>query len=144
MYVHFRRMNPQEFEGGTDPLEVEDWLTYLQVTLDFMNLIEVEKVFCASYVLRRDARYWWETVLMRRNVYLINWNDFTEEYKKQYCDQMALKAQHNEFDNLQQGNVTVTEACRKFDHLARLCPKLVPTEGLQDDQNVPPGHRSNC
>lgn len=100
MYVHFRCMNPQEFEGATDPLEAEDWLNYLQVTLDFMNLIEVEKVFCASYVRRRDTRYWWETVLMRRNVYQMNWNDFTKEFKKQYCDQMALKAQHNEFDNI--------------------------------------------
>ena len=118
MYVHFRRMNPQEFEGATDPLEAEDWLTSLQVALDFMNWIEIEKAFCASYVLRREARYWWETLLMRRNVYHMNWNDFTEEFKKQYCDQMTLKAQHNEFDNLQQGNVIVTEACRKFDHSA--------------------------
>ncbi|GMN52609.1 hypothetical protein TIFTF001_021760 [Ficus carica] len=54
LYEHFRRMKPPEFEGSIDPLEAEDW----------------------------DARYCWETVMMRRNVMDMNWEDFLEEFKK--------------------------------------------------------------
>ena len=33
-----------------------------------------------------------------------------------------------DFNNLKQGNLTVTEAVIKFNQLARLCPHLVPIE----------------
>lgn len=96
-----------------------------------MNLSDQEKVLCTSYVLKKDARYWWENVMMRRDVLVMTWNDFLDEFNKKYCDHMAMRAQHNEFDNLKQGNMSVTESCRKFDRLARLCPDLVPTERIR-------------
>ncbi|XP_024028693.1 uncharacterized protein LOC112093782 [Morus notabilis] len=123
--VSERRM---EFECSTDPLEAEEWLTSLQTILDFMNLTEQEKVLCASYVLKKDARYWWETVVIRRNVAMMTWNEFLGEFNAKYYDTVGLRAQQNEFNNLKQGDMTVMEASRKFDRLARLCPQLVPTE----------------
>ncbi|GMN65340.1 hypothetical protein TIFTF001_034405 [Ficus carica] len=72
-------MKPPEIEGSIDLLEVEDWLTSLQVILNIMNLTEQEKVLCASFMLKKDTRYWWETMMMRRNVKDMNWEDFLEE-----------------------------------------------------------------
>ncbi|KAL5581299.1 hypothetical protein UlMin_013741 [Ulmus minor] len=40
----------------------------------------------------------------------------------------ALSAQQTEFLNFKQDNMTVAEAVRKFERLAKLCPYLVPTE----------------
>ncbi|GMN24421.1 hypothetical protein TIFTF001_043776, partial [Ficus carica] len=93
-----------------------------------MDLTDQEKVFCASYVMKKDARYWWETVQMRRNVLEMTWNDFIQEFNDKFYNRMAMKAQQNEFNNIKQGTISVTEAVRKFDQLARLCPDLVPTE----------------
>ncbi|KAL5556308.1 hypothetical protein UlMin_038544 [Ulmus minor] len=87
-----------------------------------------EKVLCATYVLKKDARYWWETVKMRRNVQDMTWDEFIAEFNQKYYNRMAMRAQQNEFINIKQGNMSVTEAVRKFDQLARLCPYLVPTE----------------
>ncbi|GMN46182.1 hypothetical protein TIFTF001_015360 [Ficus carica] len=101
LYEKFRRMKPSEFEGSTDPLEAEEWLISLQIVLNFIDLTEQEKVLCASYIMKKDARYWWKTMQMRRN---------------------------NEFNNIKQSSMSVTEAIRKFNKLARLCPHLVPTE----------------
>ena len=39
-----------------------------------------------------------------------------------------MKAKQNELINLRQWQMTVTEAVRKFDQLARLCLTLVQTE----------------
>ena len=69
--------------------------------------------------------------MMRRNVMDMNWEDFLDEFKKQFCDQMAMRDQHNEFNDLKQGDMTITKACRKFDWLARLCSELVPIETLR-------------
>ena len=104
LYVRFCRMKPPEFEGSTDPLEAEEWLTSLQTILDFMNLTEQEKVLCASYVLKKDARYWWETVVIRRNVTMMTWNEFLGEFNAKYYDTVGLRAQQNELNNLKQGD----------------------------------------
>ena len=59
---------------------------------------------------------------------MMTWNEFLGEFNAKYYDTVGLRAQQNEFNNLKQGDMTVMEACRKFDRLARLCPQLVPTE----------------
>ena len=68
MYERFRRLKPEEFEGSNDPVIVEEWLNSMQIILDFLNLTDQDRVRCATFLLKRDARYWWETVKLRRNV----------------------------------------------------------------------------
>ena len=65
LYDRFRRMKAREFEGSTNPIEADNWLTDLQVALNFLRLNDQEKVLCASFMLRKDARLWWETVQIR-------------------------------------------------------------------------------
>ncbi|GMN62453.1 hypothetical protein TIFTF001_031532 [Ficus carica] len=81
LYERFRRMKAPEFEGLTcndppnvavtggyyitNPIEADNWLIDIQVILDFMGLIEHEKVLCASFALKKDARHWWMTVQMQ-------------------------------------------------------------------------------
>ncbi|KAL5577196.1 hypothetical protein UlMin_018895 [Ulmus minor] len=72
-----------------------------------MELKDDEKIICAAYVLRKEARYWWDA---------------------NFFNHMALSAQHTEFLNFKQDNMIVAEAVRKFERLAKLCPYLVPTE----------------
>ncbi|KAL5553447.1 hypothetical protein UlMin_040848 [Ulmus minor] len=118
LYERFRRMKPDEFEGSSDPLVAEEWISSIPTILDFMHLNECEKVLCATYVLKKDARYWWETVKMRRNVQDMTWDEFIVEFNQKYYNRMAMRAQQNEFINIKQGNMSVTEAVHKFDQLA--------------------------
>ncbi|GMN19613.1 hypothetical protein TIFTF001_039854 [Ficus carica] len=128
LYERFRRMKAPEFEGPTDPIAADNWLIDIQVILDFMRLTEQEKVLCASFALKKDARHWWMTVQMRRDVLAMDWQDFVTEFRAMYYNAEILAAQQDEFTSLQQGSMTVMEAVQKFEQLARLCPELVPTE----------------
>ncbi|GMN26841.1 hypothetical protein TIFTF001_040917 [Ficus carica] len=101
LYERFRRMKVPKFEGPTDPIEADNWLIDIQIILDFMGLTEQEKIMCASFALKKDARHWWMTVQM---------------------------PQQDEFNSFRQGSMTVIEAVKKFEQLARLCPELVPNE----------------
>ncbi|GMN64088.1 hypothetical protein TIFTF001_033159 [Ficus carica] len=58
LYERFRWMKAPEFEGPTDPIAADNWLIDIQVILDFMRLTEQEKVLCASFALKKDARHW--------------------------------------------------------------------------------------
>ncbi|GMN19779.1 hypothetical protein TIFTF001_045233 [Ficus carica] len=128
LYERFRRMKAPEFEGPTDPIEADNWLIDIQIILDFVGLTEQEKVMCASFALKKDARHWWMTVQMRRNVTTMSWQDFVTEFKAMYYNREILAAQQDEFNSFRQGSMTVMEAVQKFEQLARLCPELVPNE----------------
>ncbi|GMN27167.1 hypothetical protein TIFTF001_046119 [Ficus carica] len=121
-------MKAPEFEGSTNPIEADNWLIDLQVALNFLRLNDQEKVLCASFMLRKDARLWWETVQIRRDVTQMTWEDFVEEFKEQYFNTEVMEAQQDEFDKFRQGNLSVAEAVKKFEQLARLCPRLISSE----------------
>nr|GMN19706.1 hypothetical protein TIFTF001_048653 [Ficus carica] len=93
-----------------------------------MRLTEQEKVLCASFALKNDARHWWMTVQMCRDVTTMSWQDFVAEFRTMYYNREVLAVQQDEFANLKQGTMTVMEAVKKFEQLARLCPELVPNE----------------
>ncbi|KAL5553407.1 hypothetical protein UlMin_040808 [Ulmus minor] len=93
-----------------------------------MELNDQERIICASYMMKKEARYWWESVKARRTVSDMTWEDFKTEFNRKFFNPTAMSAQQTEFLNLQQGDMTVAEAVRKFEQLARLCPYLVPTE----------------
>ncbi|GMN64588.1 hypothetical protein TIFTF001_033656 [Ficus carica] len=68
------------------------------------------------------------TVQMRRNVTAMSWHDFVTEFRIMYYNREILAAQQDEFTNLRHGSMTIMEAVKKFEQLARLCPELVPSE----------------
>ena len=69
-------MKPPSFEGFTNPLDAEEWLSSMETILDFMELGDREMIICAAFMLKREARYWWESVKARRNVRTMLWADF--------------------------------------------------------------------
>ncbi|GMN19321.1 hypothetical protein TIFTF001_046937 [Ficus carica] len=121
-------MKVPEFKGSTNPIEIDNWLIDLQVILNFLRLNDQEKVLCASFMLRKDARLWWETVQIRRDVSQMTWEDFVDEFKEKYFNTEVMEAQHDEFNSFRQGNLSVAKAVKKFEQLARLCPHLISFE----------------
>ncbi|GMN29048.1 hypothetical protein TIFTF001_044316 [Ficus carica] len=128
LFERFRRMKAPEFEGTKDPLEADNWLIDIQVILDLMGITEREKVLCASFALKKDARHWWMTVQMCKDVAAMSWQDFVAEFRMMYYNSEILAAQQDEFTSMRQGSMTVLEAVKKFEQLARLCPELIPNE----------------
>ena len=91
-------MKAPDFEGSPDPLIADEWLAQIQVILNFMNVSDGDKVKCASFVLKKEARYWWETVAMRRNVEQMTWAEFVEEFNEKFFNKRAKNAQQKEFN----------------------------------------------
>ncbi|GMN60752.1 hypothetical protein TIFTF001_029830 [Ficus carica] len=114
LYDCFRRMKALEFEGSTDLIEADNWLIDIQVILDFMRLTGPEKVLCASFALKKDARHWWMTVQMHRNVVTLSWQDFVTKFRAMYYNSEILAAQQDEFNNFKQRSMTVMEAVKKL------------------------------
>ncbi|KAL5549153.1 hypothetical protein UlMin_004384 [Ulmus minor] len=112
------KLKPTEFARSTDPLEAEEWLNSMETIFEFMRLTDQE----------RDARHWWATVKMTRDVTIMTWANFVREFNQKYYNSAILRAQQDEFLNLKQGTMTVIEAVNKFEPLSRLCPFMVRIE----------------
>ena len=56
------------FEGVIDSFDADEWKDSIENLIDFMQLNEQEKVSCASYILKKDARIWWDVVKQARDI----------------------------------------------------------------------------
>ncbi|KAL5555351.1 hypothetical protein UlMin_037587 [Ulmus minor] len=128
LYERFRKQGPPTFEGSNDPLAAEEWLRNIERILDFMKLSDQERIMCATYKLTKDARYWWEVTGQTKDLETLSWTEFVQMFNRKYFNPTMLLSKEAEFNNIQQGNMTVDEVVLRFDRLARLCSHLVPTD----------------
>ena len=91
----------------------------METILDFMELDDRERIICATYMLKRKAHYWQESVKARRNVRAMLWADFVYEFNKKFFNPTALSAQQTQFLNFKQDSMTVAEAIKIFKRLAK-------------------------
>ncbi|KAL5549389.1 hypothetical protein UlMin_004620 [Ulmus minor] len=93
LYARFGKLKPTEFAGSTDPLEAEEWLSSMETIFEFIRLTDQERVACASFMLKKDARHWWATVKMTRDVTVMSWAEFVREFNQKYYNSAILRAQ---------------------------------------------------
>ena len=48
--------------------EAEVWLHSTQAILEVMDLNDKEKIQCATFMLKKEARYWWRSVNERIDI----------------------------------------------------------------------------
>ena len=133
LYERFRKQHPPTFESGPDPW-AEQWMNMISSILDFMRVEGNERVACASYMLREDAHIWWDVVSQRRNIAIMTREEFRNIFNEKYYSVTVRAAKMDEFTNLTQNRMTVTEYALKFDRLAKFAPDLVSTDMAQRDQ----------
>ncbi|KAL5583355.1 hypothetical protein UlMin_015797 [Ulmus minor] len=93
-----------------------------------MMLTDQERIMCATYMFSKDARYWWDVAKQTRDLTTLSWTEFVQMFNRKYFSPTVLLCKEAEFNNLQQGNLSVDEVVRQFDQLARFCPHLVSTD----------------
>ena len=91
LYQRFSNMKPKEFEGSSNPLDAEEWLSSVQLIMEFMELNDRERVFCASFMFKREARYWWDSAKARRDVNAMTWAEFVEEFNGKFFNPTAMR-----------------------------------------------------
>ena len=84
LYIRFDKLKPKAFKGTTDPYEAEDWLHSTQAILEAMELSDKEKIQCATFMLKKEARYWWRTVKKRIDVSTTTWEEFITKFNLKY------------------------------------------------------------
>ncbi|XP_074346287.1 uncharacterized protein LOC141685062 [Apium graveolens] len=107
-FKQFQSVKPLEFEGFADPTKARAWLKEMEKAFVLVKVEEDHKTDFASYFLKREANYWWES---------------KKALEGEGVNQMEIK-----FLELKQGNLSVTDYEAKFTELARFVPEQVYTD----------------
>ena len=95
------KRNPLVFEGTIDPTMAEEWVSMIEKIFKFVQIEDEKKVKCAVYMLRKDAKIWWEAVMKSRDVVRITWAGFLREFNSKYYSQAIINSKVAEFTRLQ-------------------------------------------
>ena len=100
LFERFRKQHPPTFEGSTDPLVAEQWMDLVTSILDLMGVAGNDRVSCASYMLRGDARIWWGVVSQIRDVQALSWELFQGLFNEKYFSDVIRSSRMEEFVHL--------------------------------------------
>ncbi|XP_075499234.1 uncharacterized protein LOC142537619 [Primulina tabacum] len=96
VYDRFRRLNPPEFMGSTDPAVAEEWIKSLECIFSYLPMKDADKVTCVIFLLMKHTRI---------------------------CkDVRAKKA--SDFLNLKQGTMSMTEYIQQFEAGVQYVPYI--------------------
>ncbi|XP_074570599.1 uncharacterized protein LOC141827277 [Curcuma longa] len=126
--IQWQRLKPEPFSGSCEPWDAQAWFKTVESIVEMLDWPEQEKVKCVSFCFTGDARMWWDRVKSKRSVSAMKWKDFEEEFFEEFFHMRVTNRHYDEFTEFRQGELTVNEAVKKFNRLARLCPELVGTE----------------
>ncbi|XP_058211797.1 uncharacterized protein LOC131323981 [Rhododendron vialii] len=107
-----------------------------------MAVTDEQKVLLATFMLKGDARRWWEVTKQRLSAPMANlenndappiptvitWAMFTKAFHEKYFPRSYQMGQRREFLKLEQGKMTVAEYEARFTTLSRFALNLVSTD----------------
>nr|XP_017221730.1 PREDICTED: uncharacterized protein LOC108198487 [Daucus carota subsp. sativus] len=89
---------------------------------------ENKKTEYASFYLKDEANFWWESTKTLEGNGIMTWERFTELFLEKYLPQYLQDQLEVKFLELKQEGMTVAEYEAKFSELARFVPEYVNTE----------------
>ncbi|GMN57670.1 hypothetical protein TIFTF001_026775 [Ficus carica] len=127
---NFRNLNHKSLQEVQTP----PWIRTMERMFSYAKVPNADKVSCATFMLRNDANYWWDTMASVHDVTAMTWERFREIFETKYFTAATRKEKKNEFINLKQGSMSVDEYIRKFEELSRYAPQLVGSDTLKVGQ----------
>ena len=124
VYEKFRKMEPSDFYGSSDPIVAEEWVKSLDIIFDYMRIDDVDKVLCAIFLLKKEARIWWEGAKLAVDMETLTWDRFKVIFYDKYFTRDARSLKVKEFLELKQGDMTVCDYVRKFEEGCRYVPYI--------------------
>jgi len=119
-FREYNRHHPPEFSGEGEPQEAKRWIKQMEKILRMAECSEEDKVIFATNQFRGAAEDWWESAQRRMiaNDMEMNWENFKQVMLEKYLSLSYKVRKEQEFLQLKQGGMSVTEFTKKFEELS--------------------------
>ncbi|XP_073139115.1 uncharacterized protein [Henckelia pumila] len=138
----FKKQEPKEFKGTTDPLVAEEWIRSLETIFAYMGVTDAYRVRCAIYMLKKDAALWWEGAVIGVNLTTLTWANFRTMFFEKYYTTEERGRLIREFMSLRQGDKSVAEYVKQFERGCHFAP-LIANEEQERLRHFTDGPRPN-
>ncbi|XP_074337134.1 uncharacterized protein LOC141674307 [Apium graveolens] len=125
---YFQSVHPPDFVGFPDPIKAQSWIREIEKAFELAEVKDNKKAQYASYYLKNEVSYWWESTKVLLEGEAISWENFTELLLEKYLPSYMQDQLEMRFMDLKQVNMTVVEYEVKFSELASFMPEYVNTE----------------
>lgn len=138
LFQTFRKLGAIPFAGDIDPLHADEWLVQTEKILEIFECTGRQKVLLAAFMLRGVAEMWWRIVKepYRTIDDSIAWDTFKRQFANMFVPKHFIDQMRIEFEQLQQGSMTVAEYNHKFLRLSRFAEKLIDTEAMKVERFI--------
>ncbi|KAA0046243.1 DNA/RNA polymerases superfamily protein [Cucumis melo var. makuwa] len=124
-----KKLGATVFESSTDLADAKDWLNMLEKYFYVMNCPEEQKVRLATFLLQKEAKGWWKSILARHSdARTLDWQMFRGIFEDKYYSNTYCEAKRDEFLGLKQGSLLVAEYERKYTKLSWYADVIVASE----------------
>lgn len=127
-FKHFQSIHPPEFLGLPDPIKAQSWLREMEKAFELAEVKDDKKAQYASYYLKDEASFWWESSKAFLEGKDLSWEKFTEIFMEKYLPSYMQDQLEMKFLDLRREEMSVTEYEVKFSELSRFVPEYVNTE----------------
>ncbi|XP_012844421.1 PREDICTED: uncharacterized protein LOC105964458 [Erythranthe guttata] len=121
-YERFLKMHPTEFHGGPSPTVAEEWIKSLEDIFEYMVMNDSDRIHCALFLLKNEARNWWEGAKSGIDLANTTWEAFKVLFFEKYFSKNVRAQKLKEFLELKQGNLTIAEFTRRFEQGSLYAP----------------------
>ncbi|CAO2827934.1 unnamed protein product [Amaranthus hypochondriacus] len=133
---------PPKYDGKGDPVRMENWIREFDKIFVTLQVPEEMRVDYAAYHLIEDADIWWTNnrdSLTTKITYdekgfeevekkEFGWKEFKKALRIEFFPPHMRKWKRSEFEQLEQGDMSVQDFYTKYLELCRFVPELVPNE----------------
>ncbi|KAE8664148.1 Detected protein of unknown function [Hibiscus syriacus] len=113
---------------GGIPTEAEDWLQDTERRMNQLGLDSAKRYLGAVAMLDGNAHTWWESVTSSVSTDRLTWDFFKERFRSRFLGERYLVQRQQQFQDLVQGDMTVSEYEIEFLKLLKYGISLVPIE----------------
>ncbi|GAB2281062.1 hypothetical protein Dimus_039445 [Dionaea muscipula] len=130
IFERFLSTGPPKFKGLGDPIKAGNWLMEVEKILKRIACPRAFWVSNASFQLKDDAEFWWQSVERKfeGREQDLTWETFVQEFHGKYFTAYAKAEKKVELLSLKQGDIKIPAYDAIFPELSRFAPELVVTE----------------
>lgn len=89
-----------------------------------MGIEDAKKIMCATFMIKREARKWWEAAKLGNGLRTMTWSQFKDIFFEKYFTVDVRAQRADQFYSLRQGDKSVNDYVRKFEQLVTYVPHL--------------------
>jgi hypothetical protein len=123
-------MKLDTFDGSGTPVEVADWLTYVEDKMDVFEIAFGDRILFGTQLLKGEAQIWWRGMRAAHSSSpgYLTWDIFVRQFERRFYPVTFLEKMKIDLQSFKQEKKTVTEYEVGFNKMVHFVPHVAYNE----------------